>query len=76
MKGEFQLEAMDRVLTAMVDEFDRAGVLNQESRAVRVRRGFTAVPGHSRFQERYSRRMMATSLYRRFEPSPSYRCFC
>ena len=28
-EGEFQLEAMDRVLTAMVDEFDRAGVLDR-----------------------------------------------
>ena len=28
-EGEFQLEAMDRVLTAMVDEFDRSGVLNR-----------------------------------------------
>lgn len=29
-EGEFQLDAMDRVLTAMVDEFDRAGVLNRD----------------------------------------------
>lgn len=29
-EGEFQLDAMDRVLTVMVDEFDRAGVLNRE----------------------------------------------
>lgn len=29
-EGEFPLEAMDRVLTAMVDEFDRAGVLNRD----------------------------------------------
>ena len=29
-EGEFQLDAMDRVLTAMVDEFDSAGVLNRE----------------------------------------------
>ncbi len=28
-EGEFQLEAMDRVLTAMIDEFDRAGVLDR-----------------------------------------------
>ena len=28
-EGEFQLEAMDRVLTAMVEEFDRAGVLDR-----------------------------------------------
>ena len=29
-EGEFQLEAMDRVLTAMVEEFDRSGVLSPE----------------------------------------------
>ena len=29
-EGEFQLDAMDRVLTAMVDEFDHAGVLNRD----------------------------------------------
>ncbi len=29
-EGEFQLEAMDRVLTAMVEEFDRSEVLNRE----------------------------------------------
>ena len=29
-EGEFQLDAMDRVLTAMVDEFDQAGVLNRD----------------------------------------------
>ena len=29
-EGEFQFEAMDRVLTAMVEEFDRAGVLNRD----------------------------------------------
>lgn len=28
-EGEFQLEAMDRVLTAMIDEFDHAGVLDR-----------------------------------------------
>ena len=28
-EGEFQLEAMDRVLTAMTDEFDRSGVLDR-----------------------------------------------
>ena len=28
-EGEFQLEAMDRVLTAMVDEFDQTGVINR-----------------------------------------------
>ena len=28
-EGEFQFEAMDRVLTAMVEEFDRAGVLDR-----------------------------------------------
>ena len=28
-EGEFQLEAMDRVLTAMADEFDRSGVLDR-----------------------------------------------
>ncbi len=28
-EGEFQFEAMDRVLTVMVEEFDRAGVLNR-----------------------------------------------
>ena len=28
-EGEFQLEAMDRVLTAMAEEFDRAGVLDR-----------------------------------------------
>ncbi len=28
-EGEFQLEAMDRVLSAMIDEFDQAGVLNR-----------------------------------------------
>ena len=27
-EGEFQIEAMDRVLTAMVEEFDQSGVLN------------------------------------------------
>ena len=30
-EGEFQLEAMDRVLSAMVDEFDSAGVLNRDA---------------------------------------------
>lgn len=30
-EGEFQLDAMDRVLTAMVDEFDSAGVLKREA---------------------------------------------
>ncbi len=30
-EGEFQFEAMDRVLTAMIDEFDRAGVLDRDS---------------------------------------------
>ena len=30
-EGEFQLDAMDRVLTAMVEEFDGAGVLNREA---------------------------------------------
>ena len=29
-EGEFQLDAMDRVLTAMVDEFDRSGVLDRK----------------------------------------------
>ncbi len=29
-EGEFQLEAMDRVLAAMVEEFDRSGVLSRE----------------------------------------------
>ena len=28
-EGEFQLDAMDRVLSAMIDEFDGAGVLNR-----------------------------------------------
>ena len=28
-EGEFQLDAMDRVLSAMIDEFDSAGVLNR-----------------------------------------------
>ena len=30
-EGEFQLDAMDRVLSAMVDEFDGAGVLNRDA---------------------------------------------
>ena len=30
-EGEFHLEAMDRVLTAMVEEFDHAGVLDRSS---------------------------------------------
>ena len=30
-EGEFQLDAMDRVLTAMIDEFDSAGVLKREA---------------------------------------------
>ena len=30
-EGEFQLDAMDRVLSAMVDEFDSAGVLNRDA---------------------------------------------
>ena len=30
-EGEFQLDAMDRVLTAMIDEFDSSGVLNREA---------------------------------------------
>ena len=29
-EGEFQLDAMDRVLNAMVEEFDRSGVLSRE----------------------------------------------
>ena len=30
-EGEFQIEAMDRVLTAMVEEFDQSGVLNRNA---------------------------------------------
>ena len=30
-EGEFQLDAMERVLSAMVDEFDSAGVLNRDA---------------------------------------------
>ena len=49
-EGEFQIEAMDRVLAAMVDEFDRSGILNREPvpfdyGSEAVRHGTISFPG-------------------------------
>ena len=49
-EGEFQIAAMDRVLAAMVDEFDRSGILNREPVSFEygseaVRHGTISFPG-------------------------------